>query len=69
MVPGGLADELLQGLALVAVEVGDGLGVLAVESGEKALDVEAGVVALLLALEGGGEGDEEARQGVGEVGA
>ena len=47
MVPVGLADELLQALAFAVVQVGDGLGVLALQVGEQALDVVVGVGALL----------------------
>ena len=62
MVPGGLADELLQRLALLVVQVGDGLGVLVLQVGEQPGDVVAGVVALLAALEEFDEGVEEAFQ-------
>ena len=46
MVPAGLADELLQALALAVVQVGDGLRVLVAQVGEQALDVVLGVVPL-----------------------
>ncbi len=49
MVPGGLAQELLQGLPLLVMQVGDGLGVLLVQVGEQALHVVLRVAALLVA--------------------
>jgi hypothetical protein len=62
VVPGGLADELLQGLARLVVEVGDGLDVLVLQSGEQAGDVVAGVQPLVAALQQRQEGGEEAFQ-------
>jgi hypothetical protein len=62
MVPGRLADELLQGLSLLVVQVGDGLDVLVLQAGEQARRVGAGVTALLAPLEQLDEGVEEAFQ-------
>jgi hypothetical protein len=47
VVPGGLADELLEGLAVLVVVVRDRLGVLAAEAGQEPLGVPPGVVPLL----------------------
>ena len=47
MVPVGLAEELLDSLALAVVQVGDRLGVLAGQVRQQALDVVAGVGPLL----------------------
>src|SRR5262249_25071709 len=46
VVPEGLAQELLQGLPLLIMQVGDGLGVLVVQLREKSLNVVLGVVPL-----------------------
>ncbi|HKB38161.1 MAG TPA: hypothetical protein VKD72_17065 [Gemmataceae bacterium] len=62
MVPGGLADELLQRLALLVMEVGDGLDVLVLQVGEQAGDLVAGVQPLFATLEGFDERLEEAFQ-------
>jgi hypothetical protein len=48
VVPEGLAEELLQRLPLLVVQVGNGLGVLVVQVGEQTLDIVLGVVSLLL---------------------
>jgi len=47
VVPVGLAEELLESLALAVVQVGDALGVLAGQVGEQPLDVVPGVGTLL----------------------
>jgi hypothetical protein len=47
VVPGCLADELLEGLSVLVVVVGDGLDVLARDAGEESLEVAACVVPLL----------------------
>src|SRR5262249_16268798 len=47
VVPAGLADELLEALALAVVQVGDGLGVLAGQLGQQALDAVPRVGPLL----------------------
>src|SRR5262249_45003939 len=62
VVPEGLAQELLQGLPLLIVQVGDGLGVLVVQLGEQSLDVVLGVVPLLGACQRGDEGLQERLQ-------
>jgi hypothetical protein len=62
VVPGRLADELLQCLAFLVVQVGDGLGVFIGQVGEQSLEVVMGVAALLVALQGGDEGLEEVLQ-------
>jgi hypothetical protein len=62
VVPGWLADELLQRLALLVVEVGDGLDVLGLDVGEQSLGVVRGVVLLGIDVEGGDEGLEERLQ-------
>src|SRR5262249_31989123 len=60
--PRGLADELLQRLAFLVVQVGDGLDVLVLQRGDQAGDVVAGVGCLLAPLEVLDEGVEEAFQ-------
>jgi len=49
VIPRGLADELLEGLSLLVVVVGDGLDVLARDAREQSLEVAACVVPLLSA--------------------
>ena len=51
VVPGGLADELLQRLAVLVVQVGDGLDVLVLQAGDQARDIVAGMLGLFAALE------------------
>jgi hypothetical protein len=62
VVPGGLTDELLESLTFAVVQVGDGLGVLALEVGEQAADVVLGVGALLATAQGFDEGLGESLQ-------
>ena len=62
MVPGRLADELLQRLPLLVVQVGDGLDVLVLQVGYQPGDVGACVAALFAPLEQLDEGVEEAFQ-------
>ena len=62
MVPVGLADELLQALALAVVQVGDGFDILAAQVGQKSLDVVVGVGLLPGRLQGLEEGLEEGLQ-------
>src|SRR5262249_42154682 len=62
VVPVGLAEELLEALALAVVQVGDGLSVLAGELGEQAADVVVGMGALLAAAQGPDEGLQESLQ-------
>jgi hypothetical protein len=62
MVPLGLADELLQALALAVVQVGDGFHVLAAEVGEQSLDIVMGVGLLLGCLQSVKEGLQEGLQ-------
>jgi hypothetical protein len=57
LVPGGLAEELLQALPLLVVEVGDALGVLAPQVGDQPGDVVVGVGGL-----GFGQGGDERLQ-------
>jgi hypothetical protein len=68
VVPGGLADELLEGFAFVIVEVGDRLDVLVLQAGEQSGDIGTGMLALFAALEQFDEGIEEAFQ-AGQDGA
>ena len=60
VVPVDLADEVLDDLAVEVVAVGDGLGVLALDVGEQAGEVGAGVVP---ALGAGQRGDERLGEG------
>jgi hypothetical protein len=62
VVPVELTDELLQALALLVVQVGDTLDILALQVGEQSLDVVAGVGTLLRREQGAGEGFEETLQ-------
>jgi hypothetical protein len=62
MVPGGLAEELLQRLAFLIVEVGDRFDVLVLQAGEQSGDLGTGVLSLLAALKPWHEGIEEAFQ-------
>src|SRR5262249_39545283 len=50
VVPGGLADELLEGFARLVVQVGNGLDVLVLEVGDQAGDVVSGMGVLFAAL-------------------
>ena len=52
VVPVGLADELLQALALAVMQVGARLGILAGQVGEQALDIVAGIGTLLRRVQG-----------------
>jgi len=61
VVPRGVADELLEPLAVPVVQVGDGLGGLGPEVGEQPADVLPGVVPL---LRPGESRDERAEEGI-----
>jgi len=64
VVPRGLAGELLEPLAVLVVQVGDGLGGLDSEVREQPPDVPPGVVPLLLPGEGrDGRAEERVRTG------
>src|SRR5262249_44762137 len=65
LVPGDLAEELLQALALLVVPVGDALGVLALPVGDEPGHVVVGVGALG-AGPGGDERSQEALQAGGD---
>src|SRR6202790_4323341 len=62
VVPGNLSDELLQALALLVVQVGDGLRIFLLEVGEQAVDVVVGVVTLLGTVQRSHEGFQEGVQ-------
>src|SRR5262249_51260965 len=62
VVPGGLAEELLESLAFAVVQVGDALGVLARKVGEQSADVVMSVGAMLATAQGTDEGFEERLQ-------
>src|SRR5262249_32527998 len=68
VVPGGLSDEPLEGVAFVIVEVGDRLDVLVLQAGEQSGDIGTGMRGLFAALEQFDEGIEEAFQ-AGQDGA
>jgi hypothetical protein len=62
LVPGRLAEELLQALTLLIVEVGDALCSLVAQVGDEASRVVLGVRALLGGGQGGDEGFQETLQ-------
>ena len=62
VVPGRLADKLLQRLAFLVVEVGDGFDVLVFEVGNQARDIRMGMLPLFAPLEPFDEGVQEAFQ-------
>ena len=67
MVPGNRADEALQAMAMMVMEVGDGLARLPGELGEQAGHVLGGMTALLGLVELGGEGLDEGLESLEEA--